>query len=803
MAEKIVIGEIDLNIDKATKDAQSLKQTIELLKGELAKAKDVGGETSKEYIELSAALKQTQKEYNTQIGLIGKSVQADTAKAGSIEQLRAKLSVVSAQWANLSEDERKNTELGQKLTKQKLDLTNALKAEEKATGDTRRNVGNYTEGIKDATGALNQFIPGASQATSAATALGTAFKVMLGPIGLIIAAIAAVITYFKRSEEGQNSLAKLTAVFTAILNNFLDVVGKIGETIVNAFTKPKETLENFKTSIKEIGEFFKNTFGNVIGGSIDVFVGFLQKAFANVGLAWQKLKGIFVDNTEGINKAQEKINEYNQKIQDGQERVKEGAQNLKTSVVNAYNNARNAIAGFIEEQQKEIDIAKRLADQQAALDKQIRNNLILEAKDRSEIAKIRQQANDKENVSAQDRLSALKKAFELEEQILQRNLDIAEQKYEIKKAQNELSASTKQDLDEEAQLLANIYKLEQESFSSRVRLQSQLTSTEREIIAENKARVEETIKGLELELEAWRTSKETRALNDAEYNQQELDRQIELLNQKAQNELISEQEKDLLIQEYKLEYEEAERERLIEQAALDFENDMATLEGNLFAELDLKRQALEQERLIELEYANKIGADTYKVNQKYAKAQRALDQAEFNAKLTLAASFTKNLATIAGEQTAIGKAAAVASATISTIQGAINSYNSLSAIPVVGPVLGAVAAAAALVAGYAQVKEILSVKSGLPEPGVSASAPGGGGSAFSGVAASANVPRQTTSASVGQGIVSRDVDNQTSNAISSGVSQALSENPLQPTLVTDDVTLNQNENFSRNRTTSI
>lgn len=803
MAEKIVIGEIDLNIDKATKDAQSLKQTIELLKGELAKAKDVGGETSKEYIELSAALKQTQKEYNTQIGLIGKSVQADTAKAGSIEQLRAKLSVVSAQWANLSEDERKNTELGQKLTKQKLDLTNALKAEEKATGDTRRNVGNYTEGIKDATGALNQFIPGASQATSAATALGTAFKVMLGPIGLIIAAIAAVITYFKRSEEGQNSLAKSTAVFTTILNNFLDVVGKIGETIVNAFTKPKETLENFKTSIKEIGEFFKNTFGNVIGGSIDVFVGFLQKAFANVGLAWQKLKGIFVDNTEGINKAQEKINEYNQKIQDGQERVKEGAQNLKTSVVNAYNNARNAIAGFIEEQQKEIDIAKRLADQQAALDKQIRNNLILEAKDRSEIAKIRQQANDKENVSAQDRLSALKKAFELEEQILQRNLDIAEQKYEIKKAQNELSASTKQDLDEEAQLLANIYKLEQESFSSRVRLQSQLTSTEREIIAENKARVEETIKGLELELEAWRTSKETRALNDAEYNQQELDRQIELLNQKAQNELISEQEKDLLIQEYKLEYEEAERERLIEQAALDFENDMATLEGNLFAELDLKRQALEQERLIELEYANKIGADTYKVNQKYAKAQRALDQAEFNAKLTLAASFTKNLATIAGEQTAIGKAAAVASATISTIQGAINSYNSLSAIPVVGPVLGAVAAAAALVAGYAQVKEILSVKSGLPEPGVSASAPGGGGSAFSGVAASANVPRQTTSASVGQGIVSRDVDNQTSNAISSGVSQALSENPLQPTLVTDDVTLNQNENFSRNRTTSI
>ena len=50
MAEKIVIGEVDLDISKATKDAQALKQSIELLEQEMARAKDEGGETSKKYI---------------------------------------------------------------------------------------------------------------------------------------------------------------------------------------------------------------------------------------------------------------------------------------------------------------------------------------------------------------------------------------------------------------------------------------------------------------------------------------------------------------------------------------------------------------------------------------------------------------------------------------------------------------------------------------------------------------------------------------------------------------------------------
>jgi hypothetical protein len=63
----------------------------------------------------------------------------------------------------------------------------------------------------------------------------------------------------------------------------------------------------------------------------------------------------------------------------------------------------------------------------------------------------------------------------------------------------------------------------------------------------------------------------------------------------------------------------------------------------------------------------------------------------------------------------------IAQAIISTLQGAIGAFTSLSVIPVVGPVLGAIAAAAALVSGYANVDKIKSTQY------VGGTAPGGGG----------------------------------------------------------------------------
>lgn len=58
------------------------------------------------------------------------------------------------------------------------------------------------------------------------------------------------------------------------------------------------------------------------------------------------------------------------------------------------------------------------------------------------------------------------------------------------------------------------------------------------------------------------------------------------------------------------------------------------------------------------------------------------------------------------KQFEVGKAAAIATATVQTFLGATQAFTSLSSIPIVGPVLGAIAAAAAIASGMNQISQI-------------------------------------------------------------------------------------------------
>lgn len=81
-------------------------------------------------------------------------------------------------------------------------------------------------------------------------------------------------------------------------------------------------------------------------------------------------------------------------------------------------------------------------------------------------------------------------------------------------------------------------------------------------------------------------------------------------------------------------------------------------------------------------------------------------------------------ADLIGKETAAGKALAIASATIATYQSAVNAYNSVVGIPIVGPTLAPVAAGTAIAVGIKNVKEIVKVKvpksSGSTGGGISA-----------------------------------------------------------------------------------
>lgn len=144
----------------------------------------------------------------------------------------------------------------------------------------------------------------------------------------------------------------------------------------------------------------------------------------------------------------------------------------------------------------------------------------------------------------------------------------------------------------------------------------------------------------------------------------------------------------------------------------------ADLELELFAlaEGDLRRQIL----------AKQASDAIVKIKEDEVKAKKAIGEKELEYANTLASGIANSLDTlagIAGKQTAAGKALAIASTVIKTIQGGIAAFTGMtSSIPgPVGIALGVVAAAGVVAAGVKAVKQITAVKI----PG----AAGGGGSA--------------------------------------------------------------------------
>lgn len=94
-----------------------------------------------------------------------------------------------------------------------------------------------------------------------------------------------------------------------------------------------------------------------------------------------------------------------------------------------------------------------------------------------------------------------------------------------------------------------------------------------------------------------------------------------------------------------------------------------------------------------------------------AKKEQAKIEAEIRERQIEGAwQMTDDLILAFGEQSAVGKALAIAQTTMATYEAAMQAYKAMAGIPVVGPGLGIAAAAAAIAAGVANVKKILEVK---------------------------------------------------------------------------------------------
>ena len=283
--------------------------------------------------------------------------------------------------------------------------------------------------------------------------------------------------------------------------------------------------------------------------------------------------------------------------------------------------------------------------------------------------------------------------------------------------------------------------------------------------AERKARegnLKATMSAQAVELQTLREAYAEKLKYAKENGMSSVELQAELLRKeneiklKFQNEaIVKEDAQWLRLQELTL--EKSDYDALVRQQK--FEKEYTAAEGNDELQLALKNEYLKKE-----EESEKANADAIKkIDEEKAKARQQW--------MAAGANTLKQAATLLGESTAAGKAAAVAAATIDTYQAAVSSYNSLSGIPYVGPVLGGIAAGVAVASGLANVKKILAVKT----PGGG----GGGGGSAGGVGAapappSFNIVGQNSNNQLAQTIAGQQQQPVQAYVVSGNVSSAQS-----------------------------
>jgi len=176
---------------------------------------------------------------------------------------------------------------------------------------------------------------------------------------------------------------------------------------------------------------------------------------------------------------------------------------------------------------------------------------------------------------------------------------------------------------------------------------------------------------------------------------------------------------DTQARELKQQVAQQEKEQRSIDADLDFQERIARLESEGAGEYEIKYAQLENENALAIQKADEqheagqLSDEQYQstlelIRKNYAKRKMAIDKSVEDAKLQGFQSVLGQIKGLVGEQTALGKAAAIAETTINTYMAAQKAYSAMSGIPVVGPALGAVAAAAAVASGLMNVAKISS-----------------------------------------------------------------------------------------------
>jgi hypothetical protein len=562
----------------------------------------------------------------------------------------------------------------------------------------------WVDSLENAGGPLGMVGKGINSMKVAFSSFNTALKASI--IGLIVTAIGGLVAAFSQSEVAVKKLQPLMIGLERILGGIFRAM----EPLLDVFIELATTALPYIT--KGIGIFYSAIFGlftfikNTAVGVGKILKGIFTLDFDSVSEGFDKLKNVVSDTmdsakaafgryeggTKELTKTEKEEIEKRNKLNDDQKKKKEDdakkAEELRKAALeakkrdldaqikletDAENTSRDKLKKLLDERYKAEIEDKKLSDAE---------KLVLQA----EYAKKLEEA-----IKADDEKRKKERIAELDA-LIQLEIDKANTSKE------ELKFILDARMQEE---LSNVELGEAQKEAIRAKYAKQLKEAIDKDIKDNR---DKRIKSLQDELV------------DKQGNIEEQIRITAELQSEIKN------ADDLSLKE-RYDLQKGYQDNLLSLLDTSYANQKATIESSYgdFKRFDSQyyddqRQALEKNQT-DLQLALNKGTITKEQytsrDKQLAQARKEINKQEVASnqeKTKLIGDALGQLSTIVGQDTTAGKAFAIAKATIDTYQSAVAAYKSLSGIPVIGPALGAIAAAAAVASGVATVKKIVAVQ---------------------------------------------------------------------------------------------
>lgn len=694
MAEK----EIILNVKVQTNTEAAIKQIMELntqiereknLQKEYNQWLKEGTVSWEEYNREMELSKQHVTEYSTKIRALRKEIQnnikVESDLRGSLVQLRAALSNLTAEYDNLSKAERDSAK-GKELQEKINAVTKELKGAEEATGRFNRNVGNYENAIKNVFG-NNQLVAGIQAVRNGVIGVSKAFDLLKShPVIAVISVITALFLKLANSaKNNEEQYVKLQQVL-APLKMAMDGITRVVESIVDVFLSAAQAVTGL------VGAFL-DFIG--VGDSIN------QNSKDYIELEKQKLDLANKERSDLVENAKLSMEASDLRAKSAQ-KDKYSAEERIQFLNEAIDKEKAMADNELEQAKQRLEIAKKEAER-TKNSKEVNDEL---AQAEANLYNVQKEYNTKTRELYSQRSEAQTKLNQEEEQRLQLVQERSDKELAAMRALRDSENALIKDSFEKQKADINA------SYDDQIADLKKRMETEENLTTEAKAAMSATIANLEKQRDAELAEVNEESIREkleqeTAYIEQRLqlategtiqeyslkaeqlkkEKEIELSNTKltAEQKQLIEDSYQKKLDEMTSEYERKKQEKAMEALELELSNRLAAAkiagEDELQVELENAKKRLDSLQQLEGESDAEFKARQLEAQQEYLDAQQAIADREVEIQRTKYEAIEQITGSLSGLFEELGesnKTFTILSKTLALAEIAINTGKAIS-----------------------------------------------------------------------------------------------------------------------------